>query len=138
MKKLIVLFILLTAIRCSPFHQLAKETKIGNEGGYTSVTNSHVSLKSLTFGDFKFATNNKDYKRLKLDTNVFDNILFYAKTANPSYDYYILMDPVDTLFNLKKYELEKTIYKSHKFILLISKDAPFGDAKFIRNNLTVE
>ena len=138
MKKLIALFLLITMISCSPFHQLAKETKIGIEEGYTSVTNSTINLKSLTFGDFKFATKNKDYKKIKTDSTLFDNILFYAKTVNPSYDYYVLMDPVDTLYDLKKYELEKTIINDHKFFLLISKDAPFGDAKFIRNNLTAE
>jgi hypothetical protein len=138
MKLIIGFFLLITLISCSPFHQLSKETKIGNEDGYVAVTNDQLKLKSLTFGDFKFAQNNKEYKKLKTDSTLFDNILFYAATNNPAYDYYILVDPVDTIFNLKLYELEKVIHNEHRYYLLISKSTPFSDAKFIRNSFTVE
>lgn len=138
MKLIFGFFLLLISIGCSPFHQLSKETKIGTKDGYVVATNQQLNLESLTFGDFKFATSNKEFKKLKTDSIAFRNILFYATTSNPTYDYYILVDPVDTNFNLKLYELEKVIQKEHRYYLLISKSAPFSDAKFIRNNFTVE
>lgn len=138
MKSLIILTFLLILVRCSPFHQLSKATKIGTEDGYVTVTHEPLKLKSLTFGDFKFATKNKEYKKLNQHRSSYDNVLFYARTDNPSYDYYLLVDPVDTTFNLLDYELEKVIGQKQRLYLLISKTAPISDAMFIRNNFTVE
>lgn len=123
---------------CSPFHQLAKKTEIGTEDGYVSAKNAKVNFKSLTYGDFKFARSNKEYKKLTTDSIKMDNILFYATTVNPEYKYYVLLDPIDTNFNLKKYEQKNKTKDGHQFVLLISKNAPFGDAKFLNTNFVLD
>lgn len=138
MKQLLISITLLTFVACSPFHELAKKTEIGNQDGYVSVVNIEANFKSLTFGDFKFARSNKQYKKLKADSTNLDNILFYAKTVNPAYEYYVLLDPIDTNFNLKYYELKSIKKEDQNYFLLISKDAPFGDAKFLNTNFVID
>lgn len=136
MKKIFFLLsIIILTISCSPFSNLAKETKFGNERSYQSVYNREVNFKSLTFGDFKFALRNKEYKRLKLKNADFKNILFYAKTNDPAYEYLVLLNPKDKKFDYGKYFVKDTIIKDNNFVLLISNDAPKRDLKFITENI---
>ena len=114
---------------------MSKKTEFGNEDGYVSVYNTNLNFKSLTFGDFKFARTNKEYKKLNQVPTSLENILFYGKTTNPSYDYYVLVDPIETNFDLEKYTLKTTKIDGHNFVLLISKDAPFGDEKLISESI---
>lgn len=123
---------------CSPFHQLAKKTEFGNKDGYDFVYNNAIHFESLTYGDFKFATSNKSYKKLKKDTLGIDNILFYATTINPAYDYYVLLNPEDTIMDFHRYESKSIIKNGNRVVMLISFDAPFGDAKFLFNNFSLD
>lgn len=138
MKLLLFSILISISAGCSPFHELSKKTEIGNDNGYVSVKNEAINFKSLTYGDFKFARSNREYKKLKTDSIKMDNILFYATTVNPAYEYYVLLDPIDTNFNLKKYEQKNISKEGHQFVLLISKNAPFGDAKFLNTNFAID
>lgn len=138
MKHLFILILISICMACSPFHELAKKIEIGTENGYVTVKNAEINFKSLTYGDFKFARSKREYKKLTTDSTKMDNILFYATTGNPAYEYFVLLDPIDTNFNLKKYEQKNISKEGHQFVLLISKNAPFGDAKFLNMNFAID
>ncbi|AKP72123.1 hypothetical protein N4T15_09820 [Riemerella anatipestifer] len=86
---------------CSSFSKSSKETKFGNERGYQSVYNRAVNFKSLTFGDFKFALRNKEYKKLRTNNTEFKNILFYGRTDEPAYEYFVLLNPKEKKLTLQ-------------------------------------
>ncbi|MDY3503329.1 hypothetical protein PG657_10350, partial [Riemerella anatipestifer] len=120
---------------CSSFSKSSKETKFGNERGYQSVYNRAVNFKSLTFGDFKFALRNKEYKKLRTNNTEFKNILFYGRTDEPAYEYFVLLNPKEKKIDTSKYFVKDTIIKNNNFILLISNYAPKSDIKFISENI---
>jgi hypothetical protein len=138
MKYVLFILVLLLFWGCTPFHQLAKKTEFGSKDGYSSVYNNSIHFESLTYGDFKFATSNKAYKQLKSDTSGIKDILFYGKTINPAYDYYVLLNPVDTTINFHRYESKTLIKNGNRVVMLISFDDPFGDAKFLFNNFKLD
>lgn len=133
--KLILVSFLFFVLSCSPFSNLSKKTYLGNERGYQSVYNSDAKFNSLTFGDFKFAFNNKEYKKLKKQNTKIKDILFYARTTDPAYEYFILLNPENKKFDAVKYYIKDTIINNNNFVLLVSNDAPERDIKFISENI---
>jgi hypothetical protein len=138
MNKIILLFVVVFLTNCSPFHKLANKTQFGSENGYKKVYNSAAKLKSLTFGDFSFATNNKQYKSLTQQKTAMKDILFYGITTKPNYEYYVLLNPKSRKFDVEKFVIKDTMISKHTIVVLISKNAPARDIKFLTENIFAE
>lgn len=131
---LFILLISISTVGCSSFSPYAKHNQFSHEEGYVKYFNEKLNLKSLTFGDFKFASSNKEFKKINPNEKpIFKNILLYAKTNNPDYEYYIVKDVIN---------LKSTILKSHiinlndeKITFIISKKSPQYDAEMIKKNI---
>lgn len=135
MKKIVAILTFSVFISCSSFSEISKASKVGeDENGRTEITNKIAGFRSLTFGDFKFATNQKEFSKLNETKPKFNDILFYAKTTDIPYEYYVLYNPkkikMDTEFIYKD-----TIINNSRFVLAISKYAPEPDAKYIMNKM---
>lgn len=132
----ILVFATFILTSCSNFHHYAGKNKVGSKDGYTQVSNKKAHFNSSTFGDFKFAKSNRQFKKLTNYTPLFRDIVVYAKTQNPDYDYYILLNPEEDFFMEKQYFKKDTIIQSNRLVLLISRKAPESDKDFIFNHLT--
>lgn len=139
MKKTILSFITATSLlACSPFSKISKDTKIGAEEAYVNVYNTTANFRSQTYGDFKFATSQQQFSRLHPAKPSFRDILFYAKTNQPEYDYYVLYNPRKKVLDNQGYILKDTIIGTSKFVLAISKKAPKEDIAYIMGNMASE
>ncbi len=139
MKTFLLLFFAITLTSCSSFSKLAKHTEIKQEGVYVKVSNDKAKFSSLTFGDFMFARSCKEYRKLNTGTKPsFNCILVYAKTDKPGYEYYILQNKKRKWFDPEKYFVKDTLIHSSYFTLLISKQAPEKDIRFISENFSAE
>lgn len=135
MKKIITILTISAFISCSSFSKISNSSKVGeDENGRTQVTNEAAGFRSLTFGDFKFATNLKEFSKLNETKPKFNNILFYAKTTDVPYEYYVLYNPKKMSIN-NDFIYKDTIINKARFVLAISKTAPKSDAKFIMNKM---
>ena len=136
MKFLLSLLMTFILLSCSPFSGIAKLSLVSTDiNRQTQVTNTAAKFKSLTYGDFQFATNKKEFKLLNQQKAKFDNILIYAKTEQPKYEYYILYNPKSINLN-DDYKYKDTIIENSRFVLAISKIAPPTDAKFISGRMS--
>lgn len=135
MKPLLLLAIIALAACSSPFHKLAKQTEIGSEAGYVSVSNPAANIKSLTFGDFEFATNTREYRSLTDTKPPFRDILLYAQTSEPEYEYFILLNPRSTAINEEKYSLREIQIGENIVTVAVSRHAPVNDITFIKYNV---
>ena len=64
---------------------------------------------------------------------MYKNIIVYAKTGDPSYEFYIIQGKLD-VNSYSTYNF-KTLKVGDAYVsLAISKDAPTSDMKFIMNN----
>ena len=136
MKKVILGSILISIFAaCSPFSRVSKSSKIGAENEYVTLFNGDTKFKSSTFGDFEFALNNKQFKKLIVGKSELKDILFYAKTTEPSYEYYILYNPKSKVFDMNRFVVKDTIINQSNFVLLISKNAPQKDIDFISSKM---
>ena len=136
MKQIILTIILaVSLINCKTFVKISDKTEFGREDGFIKVCNPAANFKSLTYGDFKFATTKDIYKELKAEKSNIRNILFYAKTPDPSYEYYVLLNPKNKNFNLQKYVVKDTVLSNKNFVILVSKAAPQSDIKFITSKI---
>ena len=138
MKKIVLLILALGFISCSSFTKVSNETKIGHEDGHVKIYNTKANLKSLTYGDFKFAMNQKQYKKLNKIKPIFKDILFYAKTKDPAYEYYVLYNPKEKILSDENYFLKDTIIGNSNFVVAISKNAPKPDIKYIMSKIAAE
>ena len=136
MKKIVLLFLIVTFVSCSSYTIISKETKIGTEDSHLKIYNTLANIKSLTFGDFKFALNQKQFKKLNKIKPYFKDILFYAKTKDPEYDYYVLYNPKEKIISTTIYTVKDTIIRNSNFVIAISKNAPQLDIEYIMNNIT--
>lgn len=135
MKPLILLILLALAACSSPFHKLAKHTEFGSEDGYVRVSNPAANIKSLTFGDFMFATNTREYRSLTDTKPPFRDILLYAQTSEPEYEYFILLNPRSTAINEEKYSLREIQIGENIVTVAVSRHAPVNDITFIKYNV---
>ena len=136
MKYYIVLFSFALFSSCSPFNQLSKNTEIGHDELHRTVYNTEAKLMTKTFGDVRIATDKKQFKALNNGQPDFKDILFYAKTEAPEYEYYVLINSELPEYNSDLYELKDIAIAENKFIVLISKSSPEADKQFILNNLS--
>lgn len=136
MKYIISCVVLIFFSSCVSFSRFSTQTDISLDEGYVTARNKDISFKSHTFGDFKFARNVQEYKKLNdKKHDRLKNILLYAKTEQPDYEYYILHNPTQKKFNTKKFFVKDTVIANNNFVLLISKNAPQADINFIKNNI---
>lgn len=139
MKPLPLLLLTILLSSCSSFSKLAEHTEIKQEGVYVKVANDKANFSSLTFGDFTFALSCKEYRKLNAGARPpFNNILIYAKTDKPEYEYFILQNKKRKWFDTEKYFAKDTLIHSTYFTLLISKQAPEKDIRFISENFSVK
>lgn len=131
-----IVFLVLFLCSCSPFSEIAKSSVIQKEDSYLAVVNSHAGIKALTFGDFQFATTRKEYKKLHRSKSPFKNILVYAKTYEPTYEYYILYNPKNVPNNSNNFLVKDTLIDQSRYLMLISKTAPQKDGLFLRNSIS--
>lgn len=135
MKPLLLLTVIALAACSSPFHKLAKQTEIGSEAGYVSVSNPAANIKSLTFGDFEFATSSREYRSLTGTKPPFRGILLYAQTSEPEYEYFILLNLRSTAINEEKYSLREIQIGENIVTVAVSRHAPVNDITFIKYNV---
>jgi hypothetical protein len=130
----ITAFLTLTACS-SPFHKLAKNTEFGSEEGYVRVSNPAANIKSLTFGDFEFATSSREYRSLTGIKPPFKDILLYAVTREPEYEYFILLNPRSAAVNEEKFSLREIQIGENIVTVAVSRHAPVNDITFIKYNV---
>jgi len=120
-------------VSCSPFTRVAKYTQIsrGDSKGYDKIYNDSAGIKTFTFGDFEIAYNAKNYHQMHPKKAEFDHILFYAKTYDPEYDYYVLLNPETKILPNEKYLVKDTMIANSHFLIVISTKAPKPDVDFI-------
>ncbi|WP_300567540.1 hypothetical protein [Flavobacterium sp.] len=138
MKFIIAIILLFSIVSCSSFSSLSAETKIGSEEHHVKVYNTKADFKSLTYGDFKFAMNQKQFRKINNAKPRFKDILFYAKTIDPTYEYYVLYNPKIKSLQNDDYIIKDTIMGNSKFVVAISKNAPKADIDYIINKIATE
>ena len=136
MKQITVTIILIFLLNnCTSFAKISDKTQIGREDGYMKIYNTEANFKSLTFGDFRFATTKNNYIDLSKKKPNLKNILFYGVTSDPPYEYFVLFNPKTKNFNTDKYIVKDTILRHNNFVILISKEAPVKDIKFLTTKI---
>lgn len=135
MKAIYPILICLLMTSCATFSGLSRETMLGQQDPYCKVYNSKADFMSLTFGDFRFAMNKKDYRKLNPPIISFKEILFYAKTTDPDYDYYVLLNPEKTYQTNNKYVVKDTTIRQNHFVIAVSRSAPSSDINLIFNKI---
>lgn len=135
MKHLLFVLISLLFYSCGTFSHYSRTTRIGTDETHTIVYNSKLKVLTRTFGDIEFALNRREFKALKDQYPEFKHILFYGTTKNPSYDYYVLINPENSLINSKNYDRKDTLINQNQIVVLISKSTPSSDKQFIFDNI---
>lgn len=102
---------------------------------YKLVYNEKVNFRSLTFGDVDFARSMKEFKELNDGKPEFRNILFYAHTTEPDYEYYVLLNPRVKEPDTSKFYHKEFNIDNQQFLFIISADAPQSDVRFIERNM---
>ncbi len=117
------------------FSVWSKHNEFDKSQMYLLYKNDSVGIESLTFGDFTFPNSNKEVKKIRKGRIPFNNILLYANTSNPAYEYYILVDYKKKKRLDKKYLRKDTIFDGKSFSIVASKNIPKYDWQFIINNI---
>ncbi|MEC5395934.1 hypothetical protein [Bergeyella sp. RCAD1439] len=117
------------------FSALSKYNEFDESQRYVIYKNDTVGIESRTFGDFTFPVSNKEVKKIRKGRIPFNNILLYANTLNPAYEYYILIDYKKKNRLYKKYLRKDTIVDGKTFSFIASKNIPKSDWKFIVSNI---
>ena len=138
MKNIVATILIFSVVSCSSFSSISEETKIGSEESHVKIHNVNADFKSLTFGDFKFAMNQKQFRKINNAKPRFKDILFYAKANDPIYEYYILYNPKIKSLQNDDYILKDTIMGNSKFVVAISKNAPKPDIDYIFSKIALE
>lgn len=120
---------------CASFVDISKETTVENVDGYKVVTNTKAGVVSKTYWDFKFATDRASFKKLTGTKPEFRDILFYGKTTDVPYTYYVLYNP-RKLKNDENFSYRDTILNGTRVVIAISKNAPQLDMKFLLDNIS--
>mgnify|MGYP003575914210 CR=1 FL=1 len=118
---------------CTSFSKLAEHNKFKHDDFMMLYYNESLNLQSHTMGDFKFANNKQEFKKLNNKKPAFKNILLYAKTYYPSYEYYILLNakPItNTNFFVKD-----TMINNNRITLAVSKNNSEEDFRVIASKL---
>lgn len=133
---LVLILILSTNCTSNHFSRLAKYNQFDESQEYLLYKNDSAKVASSTFGDFKFSKNQQEIKNLKTEKIPFKNILLYAKTYHPPYEYYILLnDNTDKTKYKDQYLIKDTLINGNKITLAASKTISKYDWEFISENL---
>lgn len=135
MKIALPILLLLVVSSCGHFHPLATKTDIGSKDGFTNLINPIANIESSTFGDFQFAFNQRQFKKLTGEKTDWKDILFYAKTEKPDYEYFVLLNPQKKDWDTEKWTIKDTVIADNNWVICISKNAPLTDKIFILNHL---
>lgn len=135
MKKIVGTLVVFCLFSCAAFHPVSTETQVSEADGYKKVTNTKANIESSTYWDFKFATNQKQFKKLHKKPAPFKNILVYGQTTDVPYDYYILYNPKKAVKN-DQYVVKDTLIKGARFVIAVSAKAPESEVKFILNHIS--
>lgn len=127
---IIALSVVFYSCRETSFIEGAGNNQFSLEDEYVSCVNIPNKIVSLTFGDFTFASNKRTWRKMSGNQKLpYNNVLLYAQTKNPDYDYYIVIDSVSEpdsgYTSIPKYIHGKYIY------FIISDNAPANDVEFI-------
>lgn len=123
---------------CSPFSKIANRTSVVQDGSYLAVVNPQAGIKALTFGDFQFATHKKEYRALHKSKSPYKDILVYAQTSQPTYEYYILYNPKNLDIDSNNFLVKDTLIDQSRYVMLISTNAPQKDIVFLQNNISIK
>ncbi|UZT98906.1 hypothetical protein ODZ84_04860 [Chryseobacterium fluminis] len=128
-------FIALLLVSCSSdiFDPLSRYNQFDKTNKYLLYRNDSLGIKSSTFWDFQFPESKKEIKKIRKGRIPFKNILLYAKTDSPSYEYYILLNN-DISKSESKYLVKDTIIGKKKISLVATKEIPRSDWNFLTKN----
>lgn len=128
----IALILLLAIVSCTTFSKYSKYSQIGNclgEKSYICINNDSLNIKYRSFGGFRFAKNNKEYK--KLDRTIkpnFKNVLIYGNSKIINTEYYIL---INERKNNPQFIYKDTIINKISVSIAISKTTNVNNLKFL-------
>lgn len=75
----------------SVFSKYSKNNQFDKEDGMLKFYNEELNVKSLSFNDYKFASNLEEFKSISKDSEpLFENILVYARKTGTDQDFYII------------------------------------------------
>ena len=126
--------VLLFLASCSPFSKMAAQNQFGREDALVLVSNEALNLRSLTYADFDFARNRRELKKITSEKPAFRDVLLYARTYHPPYDYYLLLNAKAP--QNPDYVLRDTLITGNKITLAISKKASEAEVKFISGKIS--
>lgn len=119
---------------CSSYSKLSKQNKFATDDGFVVYSNETLNMRSVTLGDFKFASTSKEFRRMNKQRPLFKNILLYAKTiTHPEYEYYQLLNA--SHINNPGFVFRATTIDKNKIMLAISKHAPQQDIELIASKI---
>lgn len=121
---------ILSLVQCSPFSNKSGKNQFMYEDEHITCVNIPHKIISITFGDFVYASNLRQWRSLNGRMEIpYENVLLYAKTENPAYDYYIVLDSVAAVDT--GYSYMPKLVNDDYVTLIISKKAPQSDSDFI-------
>ncbi|MCT3762582.1 hypothetical protein HZQ72_08725 [Elizabethkingia anophelis] len=144
-------FFLLFAFSCSSYSKYAsynsipEKSEFYSNGNYYRYTNEYYKITMLMFGDFVYAQNIQQYKKMMADKSITNKIpfksrnkLLYAFTTYHN-NATVFEHFFDISVGQKKYpdsDFIKTIKcnNKNKITLVISENASRSDAKFLMDN----
>ena len=131
-------FILIFVISCSPFSRFSKTNQYLSEKCPDSkttiriVSNQELGISTITFGDFKFANSQKEFKAINPSAkSQFKNILFYGITDD--YEYYVLLNFEGKL--PENYISRDTIIGENQFVLVASNSIHEYDFNYLKKHI---
>ena len=99
---------------------------------YLCVNNDSLKLKFVSFGGFKFASSDEEFKRLNKKKPKFKNILFYGDDRYIKTDYYVLLDNKK---RKKGYAYKDSIIGNRHFTVAVNDSCHESNKKFLLKGL---
>lgn len=137
-KGFVVISFLLFIISCSPFSRFSKNNQFLRENcpdsnkTISTVSNVPLGISTITFGDFKFALSNKEFKTVNPSRKPqFRDILFYGITDD--YEYYVLLN-----FDGKipdNFVSNDTVIKGNRYTLVASETIHNYDFGYLKTHM---
>lgn len=115
---------------------MAEFNTIESVDGQFRVFNEKLNITNVNYGDVKFATNTKEFKKLNPSGKpAFKNIIFYGQTyIDPLYHYYLLEG--GNYQTNDDYTIFDYLFQDKKFQLAVSKNTPAPDLAFIQSHIS--
>ena len=131
-KKILFVIVLVgTFTSCKTFSSLSVSNITSSKDGYIAISNRKLPFESLTYGDFRFAYTESDFNEINQKNKpVLKQIILYAKTDRPEYEYYIVEGKLNHN-NHEEYLVKSIVINGKNITLAISKNAPIEDSRFL-------